>query len=46
MAVRVIKASIIGVVPHVEHARGAGTRRNAEKGDEAEEWIEVTGRNQ
>ena len=36
----------IGVVPHVEHAGGAGARGNAEKGDETDEWIEVTRRNQ
>src|SRR5260370_311891 len=37
---------VAGVVPDVDQAGGAGPRRNAEKCDEADEWVEVTRRNQ
>ena len=45
MAVRVITASISASY-HMLNAGGAGARGNAEKGDETDEWIEVTRRNQ
>jgi hypothetical protein len=35
----------VSVVPHVEHARGASARGNAEKGDETDAWIKATRRN-
>jgi hypothetical protein len=36
----------VGVVPHVEHARSAGARRDGEEGDKADKRIEPTRRNQ
>ena len=34
----------IGVVPHIEHAGGAGPRGDCENCNESKEWIEVSRR--